>query len=149
MCIRDRPFLAGELSRFFQNVVRDAQFADVVQQCRAPQLLLVRLTHAEMPGNIQCGCRDAVGMLVRERRLGVDDVRERQAYVVDRGLVRDQPLLHRLERQDVLQKLFGFQTFPQALVRTQRLRSSNQFRIKPPAATLLHRVNGGIRPSCA
>jgi len=73
----DRELFVGQLARLVENEAGDAEFTEIVEQgCPAQAAKLAR-GNAQLARDADGQFRDAVGMLVRPWRFGVDDFRER------------------------------------------------------------------------
>jgi len=65
-----------------------AQFPDIVHQRRTAKLPLVFVAHAEVPGDLDCRRSYALGVLVGEWRLCVDNVGKSETNAVNRLAIR-------------------------------------------------------------
>lgn len=114
MLADDAIFVFGELVRFFENVLRHADLADIVQQRRVVEVAVLHLAPAQRPADAQGVLRDIVGMALLIAVPGVDGVGESR----DR-LDRQALDLHRLAQHLCFQLVFQDIEFHDALHATQ------------------------------
>ena len=148
MTLDYREFVIGEFAWFVENLIGNAQFADVVQERGAANGHDFVFIQSHQARDAHSGFGDALRMKMRPRRFRVDDGSEAfahfgQAFAVGNDVFAWLQAQHQSARRFQIR-----QVVPQLRIVFKAARGTHDFGIEPASAALFYDIERGFHIEC-
>ncbi len=135
-------FLRSELSGLFEDGVGDTELANIVQKAGVAQALEVLFAKAEPFADVHGSVGDTVGVLIGERRFGVDDFSESDADVVDGFFIRGEAAISGLHGENFSVEILIVEPFPEPPATAKGDGGLDEAGAEPAIAAAADGING-------